>query len=129
MCQAPPHHEFKQGQNVQANGQQPEQSGGVIIALQVHWVDRQRAAFQASAAPLYQILIAIGQDGLLLPRRVCDIHAPAFGTQVFSYGWFINGGLRPDILVYHRAGETVPVPSNRAFVGMHCKVQTQQTWI
>src|SRR6266571_415042 len=74
-------HELQQRQDPQRNRQQPHQTRGMIVPLDIHGRERQRVSLQASEGALHQILVAVGLDCLGQRESVCHlvrgVHTPA----------------------------------------------------
>jgi len=72
---------LEQSQKAQANREQTRQPGGMAVIFQVHGRQTQRLAFQSAEAVFHQILLTVGENGLLQRelafRTVGAIDSPA----------------------------------------------------
>jgi len=122
--------EFEQGQDTQGDGQQTNQSGGMVVSRHVHWAQRERMSFQAPIATLNGVLVAVRQHSLghwkLGCRGIRGIDAPSLALQHPLDSLIIYDGNHPQVDVDGGPRGVTSIAPHLSPVHAHFVVQTQQ---
>ncbi len=110
----------ERGEDAQGDGQEADQAGDMVVALQVEGREREGAPFEAAEAALDQVLLTIGQHSL--GRRegggggVGGVDTPAQAAHGRRQRLGVHGGVDLEGACLAHAGGTVRVRAHGVFL-------------